>query len=72
MGQRLDGILNLFEIPHLGRSQEVNACFNMLLNCVHGGYLLLDRPNYIDTHFLIHRLTIIGGRSHLIVCKKKE
>jgi hypothetical protein len=50
------GILNLFDIPHFGRSNEVNACVKFLLTCVHGGYLWLDRPISIDTD-LIARIT---------------
>jgi hypothetical protein len=46
------GILNLFDIPHFDRSQEVNACVKMLLTCVHGGYLWLDRPISIDTDLI--------------------
>jgi len=36
------GILNLFEITHFFRSQEVKSCVKMMLTCVHGGYLWLD------------------------------
>jgi hypothetical protein len=34
-GLERDGILNLFKIPHIGRSHKVNACVKMLLTCVH-------------------------------------
>jgi hypothetical protein len=50
------GILNLFDIPHFGQRNEVNACVKFLLTCVHGGYLWLDRPISIDTD-LIARIT---------------
>jgi hypothetical protein len=46
------GLLNLFDIPHFGRSQEINACVKMLLTCVHGGYLWLDRMISIDTYLI--------------------
>jgi hypothetical protein len=35
-------IMNLLEIPHFGRSVNINTCVNMLLSCVHGGYLWLE------------------------------
>jgi hypothetical protein len=37
-------ILNLLEIPHFGRSTEINICIKLLLSCIHGGFLWLDRP----------------------------
>jgi hypothetical protein len=49
-------ILNVMEIPHFGRHQEVNACINILLSCFHGGYLWLDRHITVDPTF-IHRIT---------------
>ena len=36
------GLLNLLQIPHFGRSNEINAVMKVLLSCVHGGYLWLD------------------------------
>jgi hypothetical protein len=35
-------LLNVMNIPHFGRHQEVNACVNLLLSCYHGSYLWLD------------------------------
>jgi hypothetical protein len=54
-------ILNLFNIPHFGRSNEVNAYIKMLPSCVHGGYLWLNRLVSIDTDFIV---CIIGLPSH--------
>jgi hypothetical protein len=51
-GLEQDGILNLFEIPHLEMSQEVNSCVNMLLTCVHGSYLWLDKTISIYTDLI--------------------
>jgi hypothetical protein len=48
-GLEQSGILNLFNIPHFDQSNEVNACIKLLLTCVHGGYLWLDKAIYIDT-----------------------
>jgi hypothetical protein len=36
-------ILNVMNIPHFGRHQEVNVYIKILLSCFHGGYLWLDR-----------------------------
>jgi hypothetical protein len=47
------GLLNLFDIPHFGRSQEINACVKMLLSCVHRGYMWLDRPISIDIDLIV-------------------
>jgi hypothetical protein len=54
MGNRLEksGILNLLQILHFGRSNEINTCVKMLLSCIHGGYLWLDRPMSIDTELI--------------------
>jgi hypothetical protein len=46
------GILNLLEIPHFGRSLEINACIKLLLSCIHGGTLWLDPPVSIDTQLI--------------------
>jgi hypothetical protein len=35
-GLEKSGILNLLQIPHFGRSVEINACVKMLLRCIHG------------------------------------
>jgi hypothetical protein len=43
------GLMNLFDIPHFGRSVEINAYVKMLLSCVHGGYLWINIPESIDT-----------------------
>jgi hypothetical protein len=46
-------VLNVMNIPHFGRHQEVNACVKLLLSCYHGGYLWLDRRITVDLT-LIH------------------
>jgi hypothetical protein len=50
-------ILNVMNIPHFGRHQEVNSCVKILLSCYHGGYLWLGRRVTMDLT-LIH--LIIG------------
>ena len=50
-------MLVLLQIPHFGRSNEINAAMKVLLSCVHGGHLWLDRKVDI-TIDLIH--LIIG------------
>jgi hypothetical protein len=37
------GLLNLLQILHFGRSNEIDAVVKILLSCVHGGHLWLDR-----------------------------
>jgi hypothetical protein len=49
-------MLNIMNIPHFGRHQEVNACVKLLLSCYHGGYLWLDHHIIVDL-MLIHRIT---------------
>jgi hypothetical protein len=46
------GILNLLEIPHFGTSTEINACFKLLLSCVHGGFLWLYKSMSIGTQLI--------------------
>jgi len=46
-------ISNLFDIPHFGRSNEINSCVKMLLMFVHGGYLWLDRRISIDIYLIV-------------------
>jgi hypothetical protein len=36
-------LLNVMNIPHFGRHQEVNGCIKLLLYCYHGRYLWLNR-----------------------------
>ena len=50
------GLLNLLKIPHFGQSNEINAVVKVLLSCMHGGHLWLDRRVDI-TIDLIHRIT---------------
>jgi hypothetical protein len=73
-GLQKEGILNLFDIPHFGRSQEINACVKMLLSCVHGGYMWLDRPVSIDTDLIMHitGLSITGGGPLFVVFRQEE
>jgi hypothetical protein len=49
-------ILNVMNIPHFDRHQEVNVCVKILMSCYHGGYLWLDRCNIVDPT-LIHWIT---------------
>ena len=49
-------ILNVMEIPHFGRHQEVNACVKLMLSIFHGGYFWLYRRITVDPT-LIHRIT---------------
>jgi hypothetical protein len=49
-------VLNMMNIPHFGRHQEVNVCVKILLLCFHGGYIWLDRCIIIDMA-LINRIT---------------
>ena len=50
------GMLNLLQIPHFGRSNEINVVVKVLLSCMHGGHLWLDCRVDI-TIDLIHRIT---------------
>ena len=49
-------LLNVMNIPHFGRHQEVNACVKMLLSCYHGRYLWLNCHITMDPT-LINRIT---------------
>jgi hypothetical protein len=49
-------LLNVMNIPHFGRHQEMNACVKLLLYCYHAGYLWLNRHIIVDST-LIHRIT---------------
>ena len=49
-------LLNLLQIPHFGRSNEINTVVKILLSCVHGGHLWLDHRVNI-TIDLIHWIT---------------
>ena len=50
------GLLNLLQIPHFSRNNEINAVMKVLLSCVHGGHLWLEcRVNI--TIDLIHQIT---------------
>jgi hypothetical protein len=49
------GLLNLLQILHFGQSNEINAVIKVLLSCVHGGHLWLDRRADI-TIDLIHQI----------------
>ena len=49
------GLLTLLQIPHFGRSNEINVVVKVMLSCVHGGHLWLDRKVDI-TIDLIHRI----------------
>jgi hypothetical protein len=49
-------LLNVNEIPHFGRHQEVNTCIRLLLSFYHSGYLWLDRCITMDPT-LINQIT---------------
>jgi hypothetical protein len=46
------GILNLFYIPHFGKSAKINMCVKLLLSCVHIGFIWLDRLISIDIELI--------------------
>jgi hypothetical protein len=52
-------LLNIMNIPHFQRHQEVNACVNMLLSCYHGRYLCLNHCITVDPT-LINRITVLS------------
>jgi len=54
MGLQKEGIMNHFDIPHFGKSQEINVCVKMFLSCVHGGYMWYDWTISIDTNLIVH------------------
>jgi hypothetical protein len=59
LGDRKDWhspLLNVMNIPHFGRHQEVNTCVKLLLSCYHGGYQWLDWRITVDLA-LIHQIT---------------
>jgi hypothetical protein len=41
-------LLNVMNIPHFGRHQEVNACIKLLFSCYHGEYLWLNHRITVD------------------------
>jgi hypothetical protein len=69
-----DGILNLFDIPHFGRINEIHSYINMLLICVHEGYLWLDRLVSIDIDLIMHitGLPLQGEDPSLLFSNKKN
>ena len=50
------GLLNLLQIPHFERSNEITAVVKVLLSYMHGGHLWLDCWVNL-TIYLIHRIT---------------
>jgi hypothetical protein len=50
------GIMNLLNISHFGRSVEINAFVKMLLSCIHGLFLWLDKLVSIEIE-LISQIT---------------
>jgi hypothetical protein len=67
-------IMNLLQIPHFGRSNEINACVNMLLSCIHGRYLWMDRPMSIDSELImqITGLSMVGEDPTLLFSDKSN
>jgi hypothetical protein len=47
-------LLNVMNIPHFERHQEVNACVKLLLSCYHGGYLWLNCHIIVDLTLINH------------------
>jgi hypothetical protein len=52
-------LINVMNIPHFDRHQEVNACGKLLLTCYHGGYLWFNHRITVDST-LINRITGIS------------
>ena len=50
------GLLNLLQISHFSRSNEINVVVKVLLSCVHRGHMWLDYRVNI-TIDLIHQIT---------------
>jgi hypothetical protein len=48
-------MINMMNIPHFGRHQEVNPCVKLLFSCYHGGYICLDMCITVDP-VLIHQI----------------
>jgi hypothetical protein len=44
--------MNLLEIPHFGRGEDVNAYVKQLLVRVHGGCLWMERPVLINVNLI--------------------
>jgi hypothetical protein len=69
------GILTLLDIMHFGRSEDINICVNLLLSCVHRGFLWLDRLVSIDTELIARIIGFLSkGKdpSPLFTDKTKE
>jgi hypothetical protein len=41
-------LLNIMNIPHFGRHEEVNVCVKILLSCYHGRYFWLNCHITVD------------------------
>jgi hypothetical protein len=67
-------ILNLFKIPHLGCSNEIDAHVKVFLIFIHWGKILLDLPVSIDTMLIacIIGLRKAGEDSSLLFLKMGE
>ena len=68
------GILIFLDIPHFGRSLEVNACVKKLITIVHGGNLWLDVKVEITTQLIsrITRFPIKGEDPEWLFSKESE
>jgi hypothetical protein len=42
----------MLEIPQFGRTTKIKICIKLLLICIHGWFLWLDRAVSIDTQFI--------------------
>jgi hypothetical protein len=74
IGLKKSGILNLLEVPHFGRSLEINGCVKLLPSCVHGRTLWLDPPVSIDIALIarITRLPKVGDNPDTSFNKEGE
>jgi hypothetical protein len=59
-------LLNVMNIPHFRRHQEVNACVKLLLSCYHGSYVWLNHRIMVDPMLInqIMGLSMKGPDSH--------
>ena len=45
-------LVNLLDMPHFGRSKEVNTYVRQLLVCFHGGFMWIDKPYSINVELI--------------------
>lgn len=74
-GLQKAGLLNMFDIPHFGQSQGINVCVKMLLSCVHGGYMWLNKSVSINIDLIVRitgLLSQVQNPASLFFDKKNE